>query len=961
MKRALLLTVILLPAFTFSQLSHEWTDAITGSGQVIVDDVDEDSDGNSYIIGQLNGTADFDPGVGTAVRTSQGNIDLFLAKYDINGNFVWAHVFLTDFSGWGVMSFQLKIAQNSIYVGGTFIGTTDFDPGPGTAILTSIGNLGPCFGRYDLNGNYLWMKTAGTLNNDHITGLDVDAAGNLYLSFVAGGTSPDFDPGPGVTTVPITWNDGVFAKYDPMGNLIFAKGIASTAGNWHPCMDIVVDNANEIYIIGVFESSIDLDPNGGTVMLNASGVDAYIAKYSATGDYLWHGQYAGSGTEVGTCLKLDTDNNMIYAGGSFGSSLFDVDFGPGTNNLNLAGPENGFVAKYTTAGAFQWAVNMYGNGSEIVNGIDLDRCGNVCVTGVSNSASLDVDASINNTAFPGAGSHDFFLAKYFPAGTYNQGFRIGGPGYDFASAISVNPVNGSISLSGHFGGSVDFDPSAGSVTLTASAPNNGFLSNYSEAPPTPTDLTPSANLNICPGDSTTLIVSGSPAGTVYWYDSLGNIIGSGDTLHTGAIGSTPTVFYFKDSLSCLASSALDSIVIGTGTINVVITASDTVICDGTPVTLTASGASGYVWGPNGETSTSITVSPTSTTTYTLAGQSATCTDSAQVTITVFPPPNVSIQGDSILCSGESTQLIASGANSFTWSPGGFTNDTIAVSPTNTTVYQLIGQSASCRDTAYITVTVSPSPVVTVQGITTICPGGTSVMTAQGAATYTWSPAVSFVQPDGSHVLASPLTTTTYTVTGTDATGTCSATAQLTVQLVTHVNMDLSANPNPVMAEYPLVTFHGEPANELLTWDFGDGTSAEGATVQHLFPENVEGTYTVMLIATTAGGCIDTLYIDIIVESGGLYYVPNAFTPNDDGINSIFKPVFSLGFDAKKYQLSIYNRWGETIFETDQLDEGWDGTCRGERCKDDIYTWKITTGKEKTAEIIEITGFVTLLR
>ncbi len=964
MKSALFFIVILLPAFVFSQLSHEWTSPFTGSGQVIVDDVDHDSDGNSYIIGHLNGTADFDPGFGTAIRTSQGNIDMFLAKYDINGNFVWVNVFLTQFSGWGVMSFQLKVALNSIYVGGTFIGTTDFDPGPGTQTLTSMGNLGPCFGRYDLNGNYLWMKTAGTLNNDHITGLDVDAAGNLYLSFVAGGTSPDFDPGPGVATVPINWNDGVFAKYDPMGNFIFAKGIASTSGNWHPCMDIVVDNANEIYVIGVFDSSVDIDPNGGTVVLNPSGVDAYIAKYSATGNYLWHGQYAGNGTEVAACLKLDTDNGMIYVGGSFGSTTVDVDFGPGTNTLSVSGAENGFIAKYTTGGAFQWAVNMNGNVAEAVSGIDLDRCGNVCATGISSSNSLDVDPSINNTAFPGAGEYDFFLAKYTPSGMYMQGFRIGGPGYDIASAVSVNQVNGSISLCGNFGGNVDFDPGAGAVTPTAGGPDNGFLSNYSEAPPTPSNLTPSGNLAICPGDSTTLIVSGSAMGTVYWYDNLGNIIGSGDTLYTGAISSTPVVFYFKDSLSCLGSSDLDSIIVGNGIIDVAIAATDTIICAGSSATLTASGATSYTWSPGSSSNPVITISPGAATTYTVVGQSGACIDSAQVTINVLPPPDVSIQGDSMLCSGESTTLIASGASSFTWNPGGFVNDTITVFPTSTTVYTLIGQvgqSAACKDTAQITVTVSPMPVVNAEGMDTICPGGSAVLAAQGAITYTWTPNVSFVLPDGSRVLASPLVTTVYTVTGVDATGMCSATDQVTVTVVDHIPMDLTAGPNPVIAEYPLVMFHGEPSDELLVWHFGDGTSAEGATVNHLFPENVEGTYQVMLIASTAGGCIDTLFVDIIVQAGGLYYVPNAFTPNGDGYNNVFKPVFSLGFDAKKYNLSIFNRWGELVFGTDSFDEGWDGMFAGKPCPDGIYTWKITTGTDKTAEVEEITGFVTLLR
>lgn len=471
-------------------------------------------------------------------------------------------------------------------------------------------------------------------------------------------------------------------------------------------------------------------------------------------------------------------------------------------------------------------------------------------------------------------------------------------------------------------------------------------------------LVVTGDLLICEGESTTLTASGGT--TFSWAESTApsTIIGTGSTLTVSPPQTTTYLVYSESDTTDV-------------TVQVVpypeIAVTSAVICPGESESLIASGADTYVWSPatglNTTTGATVITSTPVSTIYTVIGTTNGCSDTTQSTVTVLPEP-VIVVNDAQVCPGYSAVLSATGADDYAWSPAtgldATTGPSVTATPTATTIYTVTGTLNGCTASVDATVTVTEPLAISVNDFQ-ICAGGTAVLIAEGAATYTWSPDVSFVLPDGSRVLASPAVTTVYTVIGTNADNTCSGTAQATVELIDHVEMDLSANPNPVLAEYPLVSFHGEPANETLVWDFGDGTSAEGPTIEHLYPTDVEGTYTVMLIATTAGGCIDTLYTDIVVESGGLYYVPNAFTPNNDGINSIFKPVFSLGFDAKKYQLSIYNRWGETVFETNKFDEGWDGTYRSEQCEDGVYTWKITTGKEATAESLEITGFVTLLR
>ena len=209
-----------------------------------------------------------------------------------------------------------------------------------------------------------------------------------------------------------------------------------------------------------------------------------------------------------------------------------------------------------------------------------------------------------------------------------------------------------------------------------------------------------------------------------------------------------------------------------------VTASGTAtICSGASTTLTATGASTYLWDNGGGAGSSVSVSPTVTTTYTVTGTDGNgCQNTDQVTVTVNSLPTVTASGTATICTGASTTLTATGASTYSWDNGGGAGSSVSVSPTVTTTYTVTGTDGNgCTNTDQVIVTVNSLPTVTASGTATICSGASTTLTATGASTYSWDNGGG----TGATVSVSPTVTTTYTVTGTDGNG-CTNTDQVTI-------------------------------------------------------------------------------------------------------------------------------------------------------------------------------------
>lgn len=283
--------------------------------------------------------------------------------------------------------------------------------------------------------------------------------------------------------------------------------------------------------------------------------------------------------------------------------------------------------------------------------------------------------------------------------------------------------------------------------------------------------------------------------------------------------------------------------------NPVVAVTSATVCSGTAASITASGASTYSWS-TGATTASISVSPTITTTYSVTGTNAAgCVNTNTTTVNVNASPTVSVT-NAIICSGNSANLTATGAATYSWNTGA-TTSTITVSPTVTTNYTVIGTTSGCTNTKTVSVTVNAIPVVSANSAT-VCSGTAANLTASGATTYSWNTGATTAS-----ISVTPTTTTNYTVTGTTAG--CSNTKTVNVSVTTPPTANASSSGGITCAN-PTVTLNGSGVTTY-TWS-GPGIVSGGNTASPVV--NSAGTYT--LIGSSAGCSSSPSMVSVIANT-----------------------------------------------------------------------------------------------
>jgi len=452
----LVFLVLISPVTALSQpgVSYQWANRIGGMGADNCYSVALDSAGNIYVTGIFALTIDFDNSTEVNTMVSTGYQDLFFAKYDNNGNYLWSKQIHASGS-WEVGNDIVVTEGGTIYLTGTFQDTADFDPGAGTANIISVGNSRDLFfACYDTDGNYVWAKRLGSSNVESGSSIAVDGSGNILLSGYFK-NSADFNPGAGVATLSAAGEfDIFFAKYDANGNYILAKRIGS--GQTDRSYSIDSDSAGNIYITGGYSGSVDFDPDGGTALLTGPSLaeSVFFAKYDSNGSYVWAKNVSGPTTaSFGNDIFVDAAGN-VYVTGRFWQT---GDFDPSTEvaGLTSVGNYDVFFAKYDGNGNYLWAKSIGSTNADQGKSIVADEEGNVYLAGCfGGAADFNPD---NGSAIIGAvGDFDIFFSKYDLSGNYIWGKTVS-QGNGLGINILTDPA-GAIYLAGNFINTADFDP-----------------------------------------------------------------------------------------------------------------------------------------------------------------------------------------------------------------------------------------------------------------------------------------------------------------------------------------------------------------------------------------------------------------------------------------------------------------------------------------------------------------------
>jgi len=303
-----------------------------------------DAADNLYLAGGFSGTADFDPGAGTFNMTSAGSTDIFILKLSSAGNFIWARRMgstLLDRAN----ALALDVSGN-VHITGTFNGTVDFDPGAGTANLTSAGATDAFILKLDNAGNYLWARrVGGTSAFDTGNGIALDSDDNVLITGRFDGTV-DFDPGAAVNNLTsVGGGDAFVLKLNSAGNFVWAKSMGGTFGE--EGMDIVCDAFDNVYTTGDLRSNTaDFDPGPGTFNLSPTGSwEVYLSGLDAAGNFMWAvaSQGAAGSSVYQPELSLDASGNIILIG-VIEDAPADLDPGICVTNISTNGV-TAFIAK----------------------------------------------------------------------------------------------------------------------------------------------------------------------------------------------------------------------------------------------------------------------------------------------------------------------------------------------------------------------------------------------------------------------------------------------------------------------------------------------------------------------------------------------------------------------------------------------------------------------------------------
>jgi len=756
----------------------------------------------------------------------------------------------------------------------------------------------------------VWASQMKGNSFDVCQAITTDAAGYIYATGYFSATN-DFDPGPAVFNLQSVNAEDIFlAKYRPDGSLVWAKSIGDF--RYQAGYTITLDSLGNIYIAGIFFGSLDFDPGPGVTTLSSAGnEDVFIAKFSNDGDMVWAKKIGGPSNDFCNSIVLDRTGN-IYLNGYFdGTSDFDP--GTGVFNMTSGGSTDIYICKLNAAGNFLWARRVGGSLSEGAYSIGLDAQNNVYSTGFFwNTVDFDPGPGVFDLVSNGFG--DGFLLKLSSGGNFISAGKIGGDGAVRCTGLRMANST-AVYITGYFDGDTDFDPGNAANMLSSPRGNEDvFVAKY--------DL----SLNLIwakqiggPSFQRSFAADVDAADNVYitghYNGSADFDPGPGDRTLTAS--NDPDIFVLK----LTAAGEYVWVAQGTGSFygsgyTIRLDKEQNILVAGT-----FEGTKDFDPGPDEWKLSS-------------AGQSEIFIEklrqcaNAPVTrdLTIQACTAYTLNGRTYDSSGNYVNILLNdnGCDSIltnlhlTITRATF-NRTVSICEGQTflaggkpqskpgTYYDTLKTNTGCDSLLVTTLLVNPAPKPSLGPDRNLCAGQDLLLSPGNFSSYTW-------QDNSTQPVYRVTGTGTYRVTVTNAFN-CSATARVIIRNLVQPPAGFLP-PDQFLCSGNVLKLE-VPGYRSYAWN----TGSLGAKIEIRKP----GLYT--LTVTDPDQCIGTDSIFIAETNCIPVGIPNAFTPNGDGKNDLFRPV--LNREISEYLLQVFNRGGQLLFLSREPGEGWDGRFRNQ--------------------------------
>jgi len=685
-----------------------WAKSAGGNNYDYSCNVTTDNSGNVYVTGYFQSDTII---FYSDTLINNGTADIFLAKYDSDGNVLWAKSAGKDSYD---HSYSVTAdTSDNVYITGDFRSDSIiFDT---IILINNNGGSDAFLAKYSADGDIIWAKNVGVNGEDAGNDIICDLSNNVYLTGQFRSDSIIF----GSTILNNNGSDDIFlVKYNSDGNVLWAKKAGNTDSDIGK--SVTADTSGNIYLTGYFESN---NISFGAINLTINGTygypntDVFIAKYAPNGTALWAKNAGNSGTDKGTGITTNISNN-IFISGNFNSSSITF----GSTVLTNNGGYDMFVVKYAPTGNVVWAKSVGSDEEESSNGIAVNAL-NLYMTGYfqSDIISFYSDTLINN------GFYDIFIAKLSEC------------------TISVFIGNDTTICKND---SIILNPGAGftSYLWQDASTNQTFIAdttgtyyvmvtdNYDCVAYDTINIIVSSpvidlgqDAGLCDGNI--LILDAENPGSLYlWNDSTTN-----QTLDLDTSGT-----YYVQVTDINNCSASDTITISVNPLPNVNLGNDTNFCNGNILTLDAENpGSLYLW--NDSTTNQTFDVDTSGTYYVQVTDTNNCFASDTILISVNPLPYVDLGNDTGFCDGNILTLDAENfGSSYLWNDS-TTNKTLDVH-TSGTYYVQVTDTNNCAASDTILISVNPLPYVDLgQDTVTICNDSYVILYAgTGFDIYEWS-------------------------------------------------------------------------------------------------------------------------------------------------------------------------------------------------------------------------------